>query len=268
MILRKAQPRPVSAPSGHPPEEKKLSARRTAAATALTALALGAGSLGLAGTTAQAAPLATPAAPVSTVLPAASRATLHIGMQGPAVRKLQAALASRGYSQPQTGYFGSITRGNVTSFQNSRGLVASGRADAATRRALGLSSSVTSSTTSTQVASRSAASTAVSFAYAQIGKPYVWGATGPASFDCSGLTSQAWAAAGVSIPRTSQAQWSGLRSVSTANLQPGDLVIFYGGSHVGIYVGNGYVIHAPRPGKTVAKVPLSYMPVSGAVRPA
>ena len=99
---------------------------------------------------------------------------------------------------------------------------------------------------------------AVAFAYAQLGCPYVYGGTGPCSagFDCSGLTMSAWASAGVSIPRTSYGQ-AGLPSVSTSNLQPGDILEFAGDSHVGIYVGGGYLIDAPQPGMNVEKVALN-----------
>jgi cell wall-associated NlpC family hydrolase len=113
---------------------------------------------------------------------------------------------------------------------------------------------------------------AVAFAYAQLGCPYVYGGTGPCSagFDCSGLTMQAWAAAGVSIPRTSYAQWAGLTHVSTAALQPGDILVFSGAGHVGIYVGGGYLIDAPVPGQNVEKVALAgwyQSNLDGAVRP-
>ena len=111
---------------------------------------------------------------------------------------------------------------------------------------------------------------AVAFAYAQIGKPYAWGATGPGSFDCSGLTMSAWAAAGVSIPRISYDQMSQLPSVSTSALEPGDILGFAGNSHVGIYVGNGYLIDAPQTGEDVQKVALSgwyQSELDGAVRP-
>ena len=82
---------------------------------------------------------------------------------------------------------------------------------------------------------------AVAFAYDQLGCPYVFGGTGPCNsgFDCSGLTSQAWAYAGISIPRTSEEQ-AGLPAVARADLQPGDIVEFAGDSHVGIYVGGNY----------------------------
>jgi cell wall-associated NlpC family hydrolase len=111
---------------------------------------------------------------------------------------------------------------------------------------------------------------AVSFAYAQIGKPYVWGATGPGSYDCSGLTQASWAYAGVSIPRVSYDQMSDLPAVSTSNLEPGDILGFGGNSHVGIYVGGGYLIDAPQTGEDVEKVALSgwyQSELDGAVQP-
>ena len=111
---------------------------------------------------------------------------------------------------------------------------------------------------------------AVAFAYAQIGKPYVWGATGPNSYDCSGLTMSAWASAGVSIPRISYDQMSSLPAVSLSDLQPGDILGFAGNSHVGIYVGGNYVIDAPQTGSDVEKVALSgwyQSELDGAVRP-
>ncbi|MER7997942.1 NlpC/P60 family protein [Streptomyces sp. NPDC095613] len=113
------------------------------------------------------------------------------------------------------------------------------------------------------------AASAVAFAHGALGKPYVWGATGPGSFDCSGLTQAAWRAAGVALPRTSYAQINAGRRVSRDQLAPGDLVFFFSGiSHVGIYVGNGQMIHAPRPGTAVRMAPLDQMPFAGATRPA
>jgi peptidoglycan DL-endopeptidase CwlO len=99
---------------------------------------------------------------------------------------------------------------------------------------------------------------AVAFAYGALGCPYVYGATGPCSsgYDCSGLTSSAWASAGVSIPRTSYGQAT-LPAVSRSALQPGDILEFAGDSHVGIYVGGGMLIDAPQPGLNVEKVSLS-----------
>ena len=110
--------------------------------------------------------------------------------------------------------------------------------------------------------------TALAFAKKQIGKPYRFGATGPGAYDCSGLTLAAWRAAGVSLNRTSQAQIRNGRPVAKSDLQPGDLVFFYGGlSHVGLYAGNGMLLHAPRPGKSVEYIKMSYMPFAGARRP-
>ncbi|MFC5906923.1 C40 family peptidase [Streptacidiphilus monticola] len=112
------------------------------------------------------------------------------------------------------------------------------------------------------------AAAAVAFARAQLGKPYVWGATGPNSFDCSGLTQAAWRAAGVSLPRTTYEQINAGTRIAVSQLQPGDLVFYYAGvSHVAIYVGGGEIIHAPHPGASVEYAPLHEMPISGAVRP-
>ena len=98
---------------------------------------------------------------------------------------------------------------------------------------------------------------AVAFAYAQLGKPYQWGATGPGSYDCSGLVQAAWASAGVSIPRTTYAQWAALPHISTSALEPGDLLYFDGVGHVAIYVGGGDIIDAPQTGQDVQKIPLA-----------
>jgi cell wall-associated NlpC family hydrolase len=98
---------------------------------------------------------------------------------------------------------------------------------------------------------------AVAFVYAQLGKPYQWGATGPGSYDCSGLVQAAWAAAGVTIPRTTYEQWAALPHIPRSALQPGDLVFFDGVGHVSMYVGGGYMIDAPRTGLNVQKLPIN-----------
>ncbi|MEV0185802.1 C40 family peptidase [Streptomyces sp. NPDC050625] len=114
----------------------------------------------------------------------------------------------------------------------------------------------------------SAGGAAVAYALRQIGKPYVWGAQGPDSFDCSGLTSQAWAAAGHPIPRTSQEQWRRLPHVRIEDIRPGDLVIYFeDASHVAMYVGKGSIVQAPRPGRTVTLAPIASMQILGVVRP-
>ncbi len=111
------------------------------------------------------------------------------------------------------------------------------------------------------------AAEAISFARAQLGKPYVWGATGPSGYDCSGLTQAAWRAAGISLPRTTYTQINAGQRVSRAQLAPGDLVFFYSGiSHVGLYIGGGQMIHAPRPGAPIRVAPIDEMPFAGATR--
>jgi len=97
---------------------------------------------------------------------------------------------------------------------------------------------------------------AVAFAYAQLGKPYQWGATGPGSYDCSGLAQAAWAAAGVSIPRDTYEQWAALPHISSSAIQPGDLLYYDGVGHVAVYVGDGYIIDAPQTGMDVQKIPM------------
>jgi cell wall-associated NlpC family hydrolase len=103
---------------------------------------------------------------------------------------------------------------------------------------------------------------------AQVGDAYVYGATGPDAFDCSGLTMMAWAQAGVSLPHSSSAQYSSGPHVAASQLQPGDLVFYYNPiSHVGIYIGNGQIVHAANPSTGVAVAGLYSMPYTGAVRP-
>ncbi|MGH3249297.1 MAG: NlpC/P60 family protein [Trebonia sp.] len=140
--------------------------------------------------------------------------------------------------------------------------------------------SVGSSTTSGDVttapvtysgSTASQAGKAVAFAFAQLGKPYVWGATGPGSFDCSGLMYAAWGAAGVTLPRDTYGEWAGLPHVPLSDLQPGDLILYNGESHVAMYVGDGYIIDAPHTGAVVEKLPESTswyaQGADGAVRP-
>ena len=107
------------------------------------------------------------------------------------------------------------------------------------------------------VANSGAAQIAIDTAMAQRGKPYVWAAGGPNSYDCSGLTAYAFRAAGISLPHSSRAQSQMGQAVSRDQLQPGDLVFFYSPvSHVGIYIGNGQMVHAPTSGDVVKVAPL------------
>lgn len=103
------------------------------------------------------------------------------------------------------------------------------------------------------------AGAAVAFAEAQVGKRYVYGASGPNAYDCSGLTMRAWQAGGVSLPHQSAEQYGVTQHVSRGDLQPGDLLFFYGPSihHVGIYIGGGEFVHAANPGQGVIVSSLS-----------
>lgn len=111
------------------------------------------------------------------------------------------------------------------------------------------------------------AGVALRYALAQIGDRYVFGAAGMTTWDCSGLTMRAFAAAGVSLPHSSRAQFQYGKRIPRSQLRPGDLVFFKRPiSHVGIYVGNGKMVHAPRPGYRVKIAPINQMPYIGAVR--
>lgn len=103
-------------------------------------------------------------------------------------------------------------------------------------------------------------------AQSKIGSPYVYGAAGPSSFDCSGLVQWAYQQAGLNVPRTSYDQAVAGQAVSLNALQPGDVVSFYGGSHTGIYIGGGNIVHASTSSQPVKIAPLDSMPVDGARR--
>ncbi|WP_019055617.1 C40 family peptidase [Streptomyces prunicolor] len=141
-----------------------------------------------------------------------------------------------------------------------------GRASRSTTAARGALAAPGSSAAASD-APNSRAAAAVSYAYQKLGSPYVWGATGPNAFDCSGLIQAAYSSAGVSLPRTTYAQINAGQRVSRSELRPGDLVFFYSGiSHVGIYVGDGQMIHAPNPTAPVRLAPIDQMPFAGATR--
>jgi cell wall-associated NlpC family hydrolase len=106
-----------------------------------------------------------------------------------------------------------------------------------------------------------AAQIAVNTALAQQGKPYVWGGAGPSSYDCSGLMLSAYRAAGIALPHSSRMQSTMGTPVAYSDLQPGDLVFFYTPvSHVGMYIGNGQMVHASTSGQPVKVTNLAYMP--------
>jgi len=112
------------------------------------------------------------------------------------------------------------------------------------------------------------AGTAVAWAYREVGKPYVWGAAGPDSFDCFGLTQYVWGKAGVSLDHYTGAQFTEGRRIAIGELQPGDLV-FFGADlhHEGLYIGGGNMIHAPHTGDVVKISSIYYVgDIAGAVR--
>ncbi|GAA4042770.1 C40 family peptidase [Nonomuraea soli] len=117
------------------------------------------------------------------------------------------------------------------------------------------------------------AAAALSFAYAQVGKPYQFGGTGPGGYDCSGLTQASWRQGGVDLPRTTWDQWNwgktNNRMVDLNSLQAGDLIFSEGLGHVSLYAGDGKIVHAPQTGDVVKVVSLSDYgrPLVGAVRP-
>jgi len=108
----------------------------------------------------------------------------------------------------------------------------------------------------------------VAYAMSKVGDAYVWGASGPSSYDCSGLTMRAYEQVGISLPHSSSAQYGSGRHISSSSLEPGDLVFYYSPiHHVGIYIGGGMIVHAANPGEGVTTASLYSMPYSGAVRP-
>jgi peptidoglycan DL-endopeptidase CwlO len=112
-------------------------------------------------------------------------------------------------------------------------------------------------------------SRAARFACEQIGKPYVWDTSGPNSYDCSGLTMASWRSVGVTLPHNAYQQKYSMPSVSFSNLRPGDLVFYYPGTihHVGIYVGGGWIVNAPRTGEPVQMARYNHFPLAGYGRP-
>jgi peptidoglycan DL-endopeptidase CwlO len=168
-----------------------------------------------------------------------------------------------------TGKLGSARRllDRLSAGEQTRLRESAGAADRASRSAPGTREDLQAPTGESLPAPDSRAESAISYAYAKLGSPYVWGATGPDAFDCSGLTQAAYRSAGLSLPRTTYAQIDAGRRVSRSELLPGDLVFFYSSiSHVGLYIGNGQMIHAPNPSAPVRVAPIDEMPFAGATR--
>jgi cell wall-associated NlpC family hydrolase len=203
-----------------------------------------------------------------------STPSLEHGDRGTDVVRLQLALRALGHAElPGTTLYGDLTTAAVKDLQGEVGLPVTGRTAGPVWAALqdggrsvpqpgGPDAGAPAPPTATK------GEVALAFAKEQIGEKYKYGAAGPSRWDCSGLTMKAWAAAGVQLPHNAKAQYKIGTKVKQADLQPGDLVFFYSGpSHVGIYAGDGQVVHAPKPGKTVTLIKIAYMPWKGARRP-
>ncbi|OYO01729.1 cell wall-associated NlpC family hydrolase [Propionibacteriaceae bacterium ES.041] len=213
---------------------------------------------------------------------AGSTPTLKVGKRSNDVKRLQRALTKDGYKVPATGYYGTITRSAVIRYQKAHGIPTTGVTASLTWGSLqkhkGGSSSAPKAAPKPAAPAAPAANTAVrsttggkaaavNFALAQLGKPYAYGATGPNAYDCSGLTGAALKAAGISIPRTSQAQLAAGQKISLSQAQPGDLIVYYSGAtHIGIYIGDGKIVHSSRPGKPVSIASATSMPINAVVR--
>ena len=203
---------------------------------------------------------------------------LNIGDRGKSVLRLQLALRSAGFAKvPVTGRYGAGTVAVVKISQKARHRKQTGEVSAAFWRAL-QAGKITATTVvakkpvakpvSTAPKKSSKGAKALAYAKKQLGDRYVRGGTGPNGWDCSGLTMKAWGSVGVKLPHSSSKQYRKGKKISKSQLRNGDLVFFYRGiSHVGLYAGNGKVIHAPRPGKKVSYIKMSYMPYAGARRP-
>jgi len=201
-----------------------------------------------------------------------STPTLKAGSKGAAVKRLQRSLTATGRHVKVTGSYTSATTKAVKSVQRARHLKATGTTTDAVWRLLQAGDPIVKKKPAKKKShasssSRGKGSKALAFAKRQLGDRYRYGATGPNAWDCSGLTRGAYRAAGVKLPHSARQQFRKGKKVSKSNLKKGDLVFFYSGiSHVGIYAGNGKIIHASRPGKPVGYIKMKYMPYKGARR--
>jgi peptidoglycan DL-endopeptidase CwlO len=180
--------------------------------------------------------------------------------------RYNALVAQQTTQQQQLAERKSTIEANIQSLEALKQRLAS--QSAASQSSASSSSSNSGSNDDSQVpAASGSAGSAVAFARAQLGKPYVWGASGPSSYDCSGLTMAAWSNAGVSLPHNAAMQYNSTAKVSRSALQPGDLVFYRSLGHVAIYIGNGKVIHAPSSGDVVKVSSVDMMTPYGYSRP-
>ena len=171
-------------------------------------------------------------------------ASFQLGDTGNEVIEIQQALASRGYDVPVDGDYGPATKAAVAEFQRDNHLAIDGEMGTSSYQALLHRALPTTSHKSYFAGANGVIDLAKQF----LGVPYVWGGSSPNGFDCSGFVQYVFAQKGIHLPRTADIQATAGRPVSKAELMPGDLVFFAGDyvniSHVGIYVGNGQMIHA------------------------
>ncbi len=201
----------------------------------------------------------------SALLSRGTRPVLRKGDHGGNVLRLQRSLQAVGWTTIDlSSHFDAKTVRVVKAAQKQRHLSRTGKATPALWSALQHGKVAGPG----KKKSSSKGAKALAFAKKQLGEPYRFGAAGPSSWDCSGLTGGAWKAAGVNLPHNAAAQYRRGAHISKSHLKKGDLVFFYSGpSHVGIYAGGGKIIHAPRPGSKVSYIKMAYMPFKGARRP-
>lgn len=220
-------------------------ARRRAVVAAL-GIALGASSFAATGT-ASAVTDPYPNAPICVV--SSDHVTVSLatpkGTNSNSVKEAQCWLNRHGAKLTVDGKFGPASDAATKAFQRSHGLTADGKVGPATWKALIYGTPAAPTDRDAKVAK------VLGFARAQFGKPYVWGADGPSSYDCSGLTMRAYQQIGINMPHKADRQPAGYRAVSRSQALPGDLVHWSG--HVGIYAGNGRVVHASRSQKKVVE---------------
>jgi cell wall-associated NlpC family hydrolase len=171
-------------------------------------------------------------------------ASFQLGDTGNEVIEIQQALASQGYDVPVDGDYGPATKAAVAEFQRDNHLAVDGELGSSSYQAL-LHRALPTTTHKSYFAG---ANGIICLARQYLGVPYVWGGSSPNGFDCSGFVQYVYAQKGIHLPRTADIQATAGRPISKAELMPGDLVFFAGDyvniSHVGIYVGNGQMIHA------------------------
>jgi cell wall-associated NlpC family hydrolase len=204
----------------------------------------------------------------SALLSRGTTPALKSGDKGDDVVRLQLGVRAAGFTVPDGGTFDAATVKAVKAAEKSRHLTQTGTATAALWKALQAGKVKAPAVKKPPKKSSSKGKRALAFAKRQLGERYRYGAAGPNSWDCSGLTMKAWASVGVHLPHNARSQFHHGKKVSRSHLKAGDLVFFYSGiSHVAIYAGHGKVIHAPRPGHRVSYIKIKYMPYKGARRP-